>query len=101
MFTSVASKDSRLGCVGAMFQGAAKLSSDISSSLCKQGKWRAIGFGGEGGCDLDANLISLCVPGNLGESPPNSSPRLPACIFWELDTPESQLLLCIWGPELN
>lgn len=40
-------------------------------------QWGATGVAGEGGRDLDSNLISLCVPGNLGESPPD----FPGLIF--------------------
>lgn len=63
-------KGKQAGCVGAMIQDAAK-SSGYPALLSKQSKWGATGVGGEGRCDLDAKLISLCVPGNLGESPPS------------------------------
>lgn len=98
MSTSVASKESGLGCVGAMFQGAAKLSSGILPCSASRASGEPLGLGEK----VDAILMqtsSLCVFLEiLGSRLPIP---LPACIFWELDTPESQLLLCIWGPELN
>lgn len=38
-------KESKLGCVGAMIQGAAKLSSDILPCSAKQSKWELLGLG--------------------------------------------------------
>lgn len=51
--------------------GRSQIVLPVSCLALQAERWGAAGVAGEGGCDLDANLISLCVPGDLGESPPD------------------------------